>query len=101
MKIILKRQQGGTVDPNAAPVDETTQGAEPMEQTAPAEQDPMMMLAQGAAQALQNNDCQTALQVCQALLEMMQQAQGGTPEETQGEPVFAKHGAKIVRRIKK
>jgi len=59
----------------------------------------MMMLAQAAAQALQSNDCQTALQVCQALLELMQQAQGGAPAE-QGEPVFKK-GGKLAYRMKK
>jgi hypothetical protein len=50
-------------------------------------------------QALQNQDCQTALQVCQALVQLMQQAQGGQPAE-QGEPVYRRGGI-LVRRIRK
>lgn len=104
MKVQLKRkfQQGGPMeDPNAAPVEETAQEA-PMEgQEAAGQQDPMMMIAQAAAQALQNNDCQTALQVCQALLEMMQQAQGGGQEPApEGEPVYRKGGV-LAYRLKK
>ena len=64
------------------------------------EQDPIMMLAQMSAQALQNQDCQMAMQVCQAFLEIVQQMQGSAPEEPQGEPVFRKGGV-LVRRIKK
>ena len=63
-------------------------------------QDPMMMLAQAAAQALQGQNCQMAMQVCQGLLELMQQMSGGGSPEAQGEPVFRKGGV-LVRRIKK
>lgn len=75
----------------------------PVEQTAPEEaasqQDPLMMLAEASMQALQNQDCQMAMQVCQALVQMLQQVQeGGTP--AQGEPVFKKGGV-LLRRIKK
>ena len=70
-----------------------------------AEQDPLMMLAQGAMQALQSQDCQIAMQVCQGLMALIQQAQGGgaAPQEEGGEPVFARRGAKlqVCRRIKK
>ena len=75
----------------------------PVDETAPdqgEEQDPIMMLAQMSAQALQAQDCQMAMQVCQAFLEIVQQMQGGAPEEPQGEPVFRKGGS-LVRRIKK
>jgi hypothetical protein len=41
----------------------------------------MMQLAQMAQQALQANDGQMALQVCDALLQLLQQAQGGAPAE--------------------
>jgi hypothetical protein len=41
-----------------------------------------------------------AMQVCQAFLEILQQMQGGAPEEPQGEPVFRKGGV-LVKRIKK
>lgn len=80
---------GGGVPPEAAPAPEQGGG-----------QDPIMMLAQMSAQALQSQDCQLAMQVCQAFIEIVQQMQGGAPEEPQGEPVFRKGGI-LVRRIKK
>lgn len=90
--------------PAGAPVEEpTVNGGAPVDETAPnqgAEQDPIMVLAQMSAQAIQFQDCQMAMQVCQAFLEIVQQMQGGAPEEPQGEPVFRKGGT-LVRRIKK
>lgn len=94
-----KFQVGGAMP---APTEAPATGA-PVDETAPdqgGEQDPIMMLAQMSAQALQNQDCQMAMQVCQAFLEIVQQMQGGAPEEPQGEPVFRKGGS-LVRRIKK
>lgn len=93
---VKKFQEGGQMDPaqqptEAAPMPQGEQGAE---------QDPIMMIAGMAAQALQNQDCQMSMQVCQAFLEIVQQMQGGAPEEPQGEPVFAKGGV-LVHRIKK
>lgn len=96
-KFIKKFQEGGAMPPQGAP-----QGAEqgaPEEQGAGAEQDPMAMLLQAAAQALQNQDCNMAVQVCQVLVQMAQQGQGGAPEEA-GQPVYRK-GGRLVRRIKK
>lgn len=96
-KFIKKFQEGGAMAPEQAP-----QGAE---QDAPAgaeqgaEQDPMAMLLQAAAQALQNQDCNMAMQVCQAFMQMAQQGQGAAPEEA-GQPVYRK-GGRLVRRIKK
>lgn len=95
-KYIKKFQEGGAMAPEQAP-----QGAE---QGAPAgaeqggEQDPMAMLLQAAAQALQNQDCNMAMQVCQAFIQMAQQSQGGAPAEA-GQPVYRK-GGRLVRRIK-
>ena len=97
MKITLKEsktrkfQVGGAM-PAGAPAEDPTVGG--------GEQDPIMMLAQMSAQAIQAQDCQMAMQVCQAFLEIVQQMQGGAPEEPQGEPVFRKGGT-LVRRIKK
>lgn len=73
-------QEGGTVEPQA--------------EAAPAQQeDPIMMLAQMAAQALQNNDGQMALQVCQGFLQLVQQMAGGAEQGApQGEPVYRKGG---------
>ena len=100
---VRKYQMGGPVG-SEAPVEEpTVEGGAPVEETAPeqgGEQDPIMMLAQMSAQALQSQDCQMAMQVCQAFMEIVQQMQGGAPEEPQGEPVFRKGGI-LVRRIKK
>lgn len=73
------------------------------EEGVPAEaggQDPLLMLADAAAQALQSQDCQMMAQVCQGLVALVQQAAGGAPAEPQGEPVFRK-GGKLLYRIKK
>ena len=87
---VKKFQEGGAME--QAPVEQTAPEAAP-------QQDPLMMLAEASTQALQNQDCQMAMQVCQALVQMLQQVQGGeTP--AQGEPVFKKGGV-LLRRIKK
>ena len=94
MKLKNKFQEGGAMPagaPAAAP-----QGGE----------DPMAMLMQGAEQALQTQDCQIAMQVCQMLLEL---AGGGAapaeaapaeaaPAPAEGEPVY-RRGGRLVRRI--
>lgn len=79
---IKKLQEGGQVEP--------TEGA-PVEG---AEQDPMMQVIQVAQQALQTQDCQAAMAVCQALLQL---AQGGAQEAPAEEPTYARRGAKLVR----
>lgn len=105
MEIRIKKfQDGGAVeDPNATPAPE--QGAPAEQAPAPeqggAEQNPLMQIAQVAAQALQNQDCQAAMQVCQAFIQLLQQSQGGgAPAPEQGEPVY-RRGGKLVRRISK
>ena len=109
MRITLKEsktrkfQVGGAMSAGAPAAEPTVEGGAPVDEAAPdqgGEQDPIMMLAQMSAQALQAQDCQMAMQVCQAFLEIVQQMQGGAPEEPQGEPVFRKGGT-LVRRIKK
>ena len=89
------------------PAEEPMTEEAPMEGAAPEEvpqegggEDPLMMLAQGAMQAIQTGDCNIAMQVCQGLIQLLQQMQGGAPEEPQGEPVFRKGGV-LVRRIRK
>jgi hypothetical protein len=68
-------------------------------------QDPMMQLIQAAAQAVQSQDCQTAMAVCQALVQLAQGGPGGpaperAPEESpEGEPVY-RRGGRLVRRVK-
>lgn len=68
---------------------------------APAQnQDPVMQIAQMAAQALQSQDCNMAMQVCQVFVQMVQQNQGAAPAEEQpAEPVY-RRGGTLVRRIK-
>lgn len=95
MQFIKKFQEGG-----AAPAPEAAapqQGSE----------DPTAMLMQGAQQAVQNQDCQIAIQVCQMVLEML--GGGGTPAEAggaeaggapQSEPVY-RRGGRLIRRIQK
>lgn len=98
-----KFQMGGQVQPNAPAEEPMQEGGTPAQGQTPeqgGEQDPMMVLAQMSAQAIQSQDCQMAMQVCQAFLEIVQQMQGSAPEEPQGEPVFRKGGV-LVRRIKK
>ena len=84
-------------------------GPMPAEGGAPAPQggdDPMQALLQGASQAVQSQDCQIALQVCQMLVEM---AGAGAPEEgapaeeapvaEESQPVY-RMGGRLLRRIK-
>lgn len=69
-------------------------------------EDPTAMLMQGAQQALESQDCQVAMQVCQMLLELL--AGGGAPAEAapaeaapapaEGEPVY-RRGGRLVKRI--
>jgi hypothetical protein len=69
-------------------------------------EDPMAMLLQGAQQAVQSQDCEVAMQVCQMLMELA--GGGGAPAEAapaeaapapaEGEPVY-RRGGRLLRRI--
>ena len=96
-KKFRKFQQGGEMMPAEQPM--APEEAVPAEEAQAGGQDPIMMLAQAAAQALQAQDCQLAMQVCQSLIELLQQM-SGAPQQAQGEPVFKK-GGRLVRRIRK
>lgn len=76
MKISQKFQAGGMAP---APVPAPEQGGG----------DPMQALIQGAAQAIQTQDCNVALQVCQLIVEMRQDSEGQAPQE---EPVYRRGG---------
>ena len=91
-KSIKKFQEGGAMPAEGAPVEQAPEGGAPAEGGG---EDPLMQLAQAAMQALQSQDCQMAMQVCQAFVQMIQQAQGGA-EQPQGEPVYRK-GGKLLR----
>ena len=100
--IIARFQEGGAVPaeaPDAPVAAEPTEGADPAAQAA---QDPIMQLADLANQALQGQDCQAALAVCEAFLGLIQGGGGEpapAPAPEDGAPVFKK-GGKIVRRVK-
>lgn len=84
---IQRYQQGGPM-PAEAPAPAPEQGAPA------AGGDPMAQLLQVAAQALQTQNCEAAMAVCQALLQL---AQGGPAPQQPAEPTFARNGAKLIR----
>ena len=95
MKLISKFQEGGAMPPqDGAPA---PQGGE----------DPMAMLIQGAQQAVEDQNCQIAMQVCQMLLELVGGGalgaapgpEAAAPAPAEGEPVY-RRGGRLVRRIK-
>ena len=65
-------------------------------------QDPIQMLAEMSMQALQAQDCQMAMQVCEGFVALVQQAmnapQGPIGEAPEGQPVFKKGGKMIGRK---
>lgn len=71
----------------------------PVEEGAPAGGNPEDQIIQAAMQAVQTNDGQLALQVCQALVEM---AGGGAPEQAPVDqaPVY-RAGGKLSRWVRK
>ena len=94
-----KFQEGGAMPPQAAPA-EGAEGAPMGPEGTPQEggEDPLMQILQVAAQALQSQDCQAAMAVCQALIELAQGGAAGAPAEAAPEePTFARQGAKLVR----
>lgn len=108
MKVLPKNrvkflQEGGPMPEDPAMAEGAPMEEAPAEAPAgPAGGDPLMQLAEMAMQALQGQDCNMAMQVCQAFVQLIQQAQGGggVPAEPQGEPVFRK-GGKLAYRIRK
>lgn len=92
-KNIGKFQEGGTMPPQG-PAAAQDGG------------DPMQEILAGCQQAVETQDCQIALQVCQVMLEMAggaaapaEAAPAPAPAEAQGEPVY-RAGGKLVRRMK-
>lgn len=111
---VKKFQQGGPVDaqaeggaPSEAPMEEEP-AEQPQEGGAPqGGGDPMEMLmqiGQMAAQALQSQDCNTAMQACDGIVQFIQMMQqgGGAPQQEapQGEPVY-RRGGKLVGYIRR
>ena len=86
---ITKFQEGGQMAP--------AQGA-PAEAQAQA-QDPMTQILQIAQQALEAQDCEAAMAVCDGLLQLVAQSQGGAPAGAEGSTPVFKRGGKLVKRI--
>lgn len=104
---ITKFQEGGAAPGGAPAQDPAMAGGQP--QGAPAGggdpaagggQDPVQQLVQMAQEALQSQNCESALAVCDGLLQMLSQGQegGGSPAAEQGAPVY-RAGGKMVRRV--
>lgn len=94
---VKKFQEGGAAPAPAAEPMPAEQGAAP--EQGGGEGDPLMQLAQMAAEALQSGDCNTALAVCEGFMQLVQEAsQGQGGEAAQGEPVY-KRGGTLVRRV--
>ena len=93
-------QEGGVMGAEEAPMPEEQAPMAPEEAAAPEQGggDPLMQIAELAMQALQNQDCQAAMAVCQGFIQLIQQAQGGAEAAPQGEPVY-RAGGKLSRRI--
>lgn len=90
----LKLQEGGEI-PAGAPAPE----AAPAPEQAPEQGgDPLEQIVMAAAQAVQAQDAQLALQVCQALVEL---AQGGSgepaPVAPEGQAPVYRKGGRLVR----
>lgn len=95
---VKKFQEGGAAPAPAAEPMPAEQGAS--QGQGGGEGDPLMQLAQMAAEALQSGDCNTALAVCEGFMQLVQEASQGQGGEAapQGEPVY-KRGGTLVRRV--
>ena len=90
----IKFMQEGGAAPEAAPVE--TAPAEPAQGGSPEEQ-----IIQAAAQAVQTNDAQLALQVCAALVQMAGGGAEAAPAAPEGEQPVYKKGGKLSKWVRK
>lgn len=90
---ITKFQEGG-----AAPAPAPAEGGAPAGGEG---QDPMVQLLQIAQQALEGKDCEAAMAVCDGLLQLVAQSQGGggAPAGAEGSTPVFKRGGKLSKRI--
>ena len=91
-----KFQEGGAM-PAEAPMEGAPAEGAPMGPEEAPQEDPMMQILQVAAQAVQTQNCEAAMAVCQALIQIAQGAGGPAPAEAPQEPTFARAGARLVR----
>lgn len=96
-EFISKFQEGGamaapTDDPNAAPAPEAApQGGE----------DPQQQLMAACQQALDSQDCQLAMQVCAAIIQMMGGGAPEAPAASEGQQPVFKKGGKLSKWVSK
>ena len=94
-----KFQEGGPMpSPDGGQVAPADQSMAPDQGAGGQEQDPIMQIAQVAAEALQTQNCEAAFAVCEAFLQLAQQAGGGAAPEAPQEPTFQKKGGRITRK---
>lgn len=94
---LVKLQEGGEIPAAPAP-----EAAAPAPEQAPEQGgDPLTQLVQAAAQAVQTQDAQLALQVCQALVELAQGGGEPAPAAPEGQAPVYKKGGKLSKWIKK
>lgn len=106
-KIVSKFQEGGAMPPAedpamaGAPAPADPNAAAAAEGGAPAGGNPIEELAAIAQQALEAQDCQAALTVCEVFLGLLQGQGQGAPAgpEAAGQPVYRK-GGKLVKRVR-
>lgn len=104
-KIVAKFQEGGAM-PESAPAEQAPEQAPAGGGGTPAEgggQDPISQLLQLATQAIDGQDCEAAMAVCQGFVQLVQAQAGGggagaSGAAPAGEPVYKK-GGKIVKRV--
>lgn len=95
---VTKFQEGGAAPapaPQGAPAGAAPEGGAPAE----GGQDPVQQLVQMAQEALQSGNCEAAMAVCDGLLQILSQGEGGGAPAEQGAPVYRKGGV-LVRRTK-
>lgn len=98
-KRFMKYLQEGGAMPAEAPVEAPAEASAAPEQAGGSPEEQLIMACQ---QALETQDCQLAMQVCQAILQMIG---GGAPQEAPAapegqEPVY-RRGGRLVRFQKK
>ncbi len=96
-QMIKKFQEGGemTPPPAAAPAE-----AAP-EEAAPEGGDPTAQILEAATAALQNQDCNLAMQVLQALVQMLGEGAPEGPAAPEGQAPVFKKGGKLAGWIRK
>lgn len=103
---LRKFQMGGAM-PEEAPIEAGAEmgaiagaeaGAMAGAEAAAAEQDPIVQLVEMAMQALQAQDPQMAMAVCEGLISLVQAAGGGAPAPgvAPEEPVMMRKGGKMI-----